>query len=44
MQSFYQRLKNREGRVDALARTQAEFPSHLSLEATIRLGCFSTQR
>ena len=28
MQSFYQRLKNREGRAEALARTQAEFRSH----------------
>ena len=28
MQSFYQRLKNQEGRAEALARTQAEFRSH----------------
>ena len=28
MQSFYQRLKNREGRAEALTRTQAEFRSH----------------
>ena len=28
MQIFYQHLKNREGRAEALARTQAEFRSH----------------